>query len=264
MFRSTLACAVFAALLATTAHASVLRVGNTSSEVQIGGQGTSGTVVLESGLGDTMDPWRPLLPAINGFSRTFAYNRLGYGRSGPATSNPTPAHVAGQLHDLLVASGLPKPWTLVGHSLGGAYMLEFAKLYPADVGAVVLVDPTPFGQVDVTRQRWPSDYKTILSITRLMGGNANAEFRSFEGAKPSFDALGNFPSVPIYLLESTKVDPSINPDLRSWIHVEHRETVKLSACSTLREVPDSGHYIQRDQPKAVLAAIYEAAHRPHC
>jgi len=262
-FTRTTAAALLWTLVTGPAQAALVKVDGTTNEVKIGGSGV-GAVVLESGLGDTMEPWEPLLPVIDHFARSVAYNRLGYGRSGPAMKDPTPEHVAQHLHALLTASGVAGPWTLVGHSLGGAYMLAFARLYPKEVGAVVLVDPTPPGQSDITKERWPSDYGAIRSVLGMIGGNAKAEFKAFDGSKQAMDTLPPFPAVPIYLLQSTRRDPSINPELARWIADQRKAIAGLSPCPVVRDVADSGHYIQRDQPKAVAAAIYEAVGRPRC
>jgi pimeloyl-ACP methyl ester carboxylesterase len=48
--------------------------------------------------------------------------------------------VALRLHALTGALALPAPYIVVGHSLGGFYAQVFARRYPKDVAAVVLVD----------------------------------------------------------------------------------------------------------------------------
>jgi pimeloyl-ACP methyl ester carboxylesterase len=45
------------------------------------------------------------------------------------------------LHALLHTAGVPPPYVLVGHSLGGAYAYGYAQRYPDEVAGLVLVDP---------------------------------------------------------------------------------------------------------------------------
>ncbi|MBK7417536.1 MAG: alpha/beta hydrolase [Dechloromonas sp.] len=60
----------------------------------------------------------------------FAYDRPGYG-SNPASNTPRdPCTIATELRDQLRSAGLPPPYVLVGHSLGGLYQYVFARLYP--------------------------------------------------------------------------------------------------------------------------------------
>jgi len=262
------ATAALVVAMTATAHAETLKVDGTSSEVAIGGTG-EGTVVLESGFGDGLDPWKPLLPVIGKFAHTFAYSRLGYGRSGPAMKDPTPIRIANHLHALLVASRLPRPWTLVGHSLGGTYVMTFARLYPDDVGAIVLVDPAPPSQILVWKERIPSLYRTAMTITAAAGGVYRDEMRASEKAAAEFQSLGQFPKVPVFLLHATKFGPNDAPETqtpqyKAWRVGAQRDLMNLSPCPVERDVPDASHYIQRDQPKAVLVAIYEAVRKPRC
>ena len=55
-----------------------------------------------------------------------------------------PADVVTELHDLLAAADVPGPYVLVGHSLGGALDLLYARTYPDEVSVLVVVDsPLP-------------------------------------------------------------------------------------------------------------------------
>ena len=45
-----------------------------------------------------------------------------------------------ELHTLLVKSGVPQPYVLVGHSLAGLNIHLYASTYPKDVVGLVFVD----------------------------------------------------------------------------------------------------------------------------
>jgi pimeloyl-ACP methyl ester carboxylesterase len=51
--------------------------------------------------------------------------------------------LATHLHTLLNRGRIDQPYVLVGHSLGGLYVLTFAARYPAQVAGMVLLDATP-------------------------------------------------------------------------------------------------------------------------
>ncbi|HEV2324292.1 MAG TPA: alpha/beta hydrolase, partial [Terracidiphilus sp.] len=72
---------------------------------------------------------------------TFSYDRTGLGWSSRRRTARTPSVVAAELHELLQRAGIQPPLVLVGHSFGGLAMRRYALLYPADVAAVVLIDP---------------------------------------------------------------------------------------------------------------------------
>jgi pimeloyl-ACP methyl ester carboxylesterase len=69
------------------------------------------------------------------------YDRGGTGWSDPVALPRSAAEVATELRGLLTAAGVPGPYLLVGHSLGGVYARRFAQLFPADTGAMLLIDP---------------------------------------------------------------------------------------------------------------------------
>ncbi|MEU7644120.1 alpha/beta fold hydrolase [Streptomyces huasconensis] len=74
------------------------------------------------------------------FTTAVVYDRGGTGYSDPLPLPRTAAEVAAELHELLRAEGIPGPYVLAAHSLGGAYAHRFAQLYPRDVAGLVWLD----------------------------------------------------------------------------------------------------------------------------
>jgi pimeloyl-ACP methyl ester carboxylesterase len=101
----------------------------------------STTVMLESGaVADSMT-WSDVQPTLAKTFRVCSYDRAGYGFSEGAATAPYIQSTAQDLHALLRAARIARPVVLVGHSLGTNIVREFASKYPADVGAIVLLDP---------------------------------------------------------------------------------------------------------------------------
>src|SRR5215469_4854243 len=122
------------------------------------------TVILIAGYHDSSDPWTqsealsllpfakgpPVLPALARREYACAYDRPGTlryadgfpltNRSSPVAQPRTARDIARELHSLLRAARLPRPYVLAGHSLGGFVALFYARTYPADVSGLVLVD----------------------------------------------------------------------------------------------------------------------------
>ncbi|MFF3334660.1 alpha/beta fold hydrolase [Streptomyces sp. NPDC002888] len=69
------------------------------------------------------------------------YDRGGTGWSEPTQLPRTAAEVTDELRDLLRVAAVPGPYLLVGHSLGGAYALHYARRFPGDVAGLLLLDP---------------------------------------------------------------------------------------------------------------------------
>jgi pimeloyl-ACP methyl ester carboxylesterase len=103
--------------------------------------GTGGpTVVLEAGFGNDSSIWAWIAPEVARDTRVCVYDRAGQGWSEPAAGPQDGVAVANDLHTLLGRANEPGPYVLAGHSLGGAFVLNFAARYPNDVAGVVLLD----------------------------------------------------------------------------------------------------------------------------
>ncbi|MFC8230813.1 alpha/beta fold hydrolase [Streptomyces sp. NPDC057287] len=76
-----------------------------------------------------------------GTTTSVLYDRAGTGWSDSAALPRTAADVTTELHTLLRTAGVPGPYVLVGHSLGGAYARHFAHHHPEDVAGLLLLDP---------------------------------------------------------------------------------------------------------------------------
>jgi pimeloyl-ACP methyl ester carboxylesterase len=105
-------------------------------------QGSGGpVVVLESGLGSGAWAWRILQPMLSAHTKVCSYDRSGYGLSPPTELSRSAGAEADDLAELLETAGLPGPYILVGHSLGGYIVRLYANRYPNRVAGIVLVDP---------------------------------------------------------------------------------------------------------------------------
>lgn len=128
-------------------------------------------VVIETGRGHPAILWSHIATEVARTAGVVLYDRPGYGWSDPTSTPRTGRQVAAELHALLQAAGVPGPYILVGHSLGGMYVRAFAGLYPAEVAGLVLVDarhedisllqPPVFAEVD------RKFYRLVLPLARL-------------------------------------------------------------------------------------------------
>jgi pimeloyl-ACP methyl ester carboxylesterase len=99
------------------------------------------TVVLESGLGSTWAEWALVQSQVAKFTRVCSYDRAGYGWSDPGPEPRTAETIVGELHRLLVNSGQPGPYILVGHSFGAFTSCLYGIKYPREITGLVLIDP---------------------------------------------------------------------------------------------------------------------------
>jgi pimeloyl-ACP methyl ester carboxylesterase len=137
-------------------------IGGRSLHLTCTGTGTP-TVVLEAGLGEMSSHWARIAPAVARSTRVCAYDRAGLGWSDASSRTPDGHSVASDLHALLRAAGVPAPYVLAGHSIGGTYAMAYAATYPDDVAGLVLLDSSSPQQFTAL-----PDFPRIYAATRRL------------------------------------------------------------------------------------------------
>lgn len=136
---------------ATAEDPGLLPYAKPGQRVDIGGRrinldcrGAGGpTVVLMAGIASWSPVWYKTQPVIAQETRVCAFDRAGYGFSDPAPRPQILSDVIDDLHAALKDRGIPGPYVLVGHSLGGLEARLYAQRWPKDVVGMVLVDTSP-------------------------------------------------------------------------------------------------------------------------
>lgn len=116
-------------------------VGGFRLHLHCTGAGTP-TVVFENGLASNFLTWAAVQPDVARFTRACSYDRAGIGWSEPGPSPRASTRIVSELSTMLANAQMRGPFVLVGHSLGGLYLRQFAFEYPSDVAGLVLVDPS--------------------------------------------------------------------------------------------------------------------------
>ncbi len=117
-------------------------VGGYQLHLNVRGEGNP-TVVMEYGLGGLSPVWSLVESEVAKFTQVCTYDRAGYGWSDSSPYPRTSEYMVKELHILLTNAGVEGPYILVGHSLGGLNMRQFASQYPDKVLGLVLVDAVP-------------------------------------------------------------------------------------------------------------------------
>jgi pimeloyl-ACP methyl ester carboxylesterase len=126
------------------------------------GQGLP-TIVLSSGLGDDFTGWAKVQPALSRQTRVCSYDRAGFGWSESRPGVQDANAIASQLHQLIDAASVQKPFVLVGHSISGIYLRSYAAHYSDDLTGLVFVD----GATPLQDDRIPKELLKIQEDGRL-------------------------------------------------------------------------------------------------
>ena len=210
------------------------------------------TVVFENGLAGKMEWWAKVIPEVSKKATVFAYNRPGYGASDDAGTPRDAEHIAAELRVLLAAKGLKPPYIVVGHSVGALYMQYFARRYPNEVKALVLVDSTHPIQMEGkgSPDNWSWLVRTLVAAS--LNGSQKEELKLISKTGKDIFALPTFKGVVVVLSASKPL--SEKSELAEHYNTLRKDIANLYPNSRQIWV-DSGHGIPLERPKAVIEAI---------
>jgi pimeloyl-ACP methyl ester carboxylesterase len=251
----------FLASCASLPGQATTRVGERRIDLAVAGQGGP-VVVFESGLGAELTTWDRVFPTVAGFTTAFAYSRPGLGHSDPSPGLRLGSVVVEDLRATLRSKGLAPPYVLVGHSLGGLYMQLFARRYPDEVAALLLVDSSHPSQMAGARGRQVITWWTT-AVRLWMYRTRGREFRGLDETGREVLRAPPFVGHPVTVLNAG-TDPTASGRELSEREALRVDLFRLNA-GCKRQWVDSGHSIQRERPEVVIEAIRElvdAVRRP--
>src|SRR5262245_19682866 len=224
-------------------------IGGYSLDYQCLGTGSS-TIILEdsydsAGTSSFGGVWQQLSEV----SRVCTYDRAGTG-----TSDPRPSEVAAgltieveaeELHALLGAANIAPPYVVVAHSYGGFVGRLFTATYPDEVQGLVLIES--------------SHEDEIVPYRRVYGNRPAGDW--VDGGDPiDIAATGrllrttarDYGSMPLVVVRAQYYDDKLRPAL--WRRTQ-ADMATLSTDGIEIEALGSHHFVQNDDPKAVVAAV---------
>jgi pimeloyl-ACP methyl ester carboxylesterase len=268
----------------------LVNIGGYKMHIHCTGQGPP-TVILDSGLGDSYISWRKVQPQIAQFTRVCSYDRAGLGYSDSSPRPHTSKDFAEKLRILLHNAGIPSPYFLVGHSMGGFDVRLYASLHRDEVAGIVLVDsshpeqqkrfPPALNDMDATwlREQEFFEFTMPFGIPRLLGFCGNdaevraaecnfhsvregvAELKAISQSAAQTAASGRLGDLPLVVLSSDPDRPQpdlpedlVKPTSDAWQQMQ-KELLQLSTRGTQVIAKNSGHYIQLDRPDLVIEAV---------
>jgi pimeloyl-ACP methyl ester carboxylesterase len=231
-------------------------VGGYKLTLQVAGAGTP-TVVLDYGLGGSIETWSDVFPEVARFTRVVAYDRAGYGKSESGPEPRSQTQIATELHTLLHRANIAPPYVLVGHSLGGANIRAFAHLFKDEVAGLVFVDPL---NENIFASASEKERAAVLAQQEAAlkdapaGVQAEWKFLKSENQTnfPQLRSFGAPPDVPMMVLVAGRDRP---PRWVKSVLAEYGTWITEATEGGLVVNPDSGHAIQQDDPALVINAI---------
>ena len=227
------------------------------------------SVLLISGYMTPMANWEDVQAKIGSLARVCAYDRLGIGRSRPLPPRQTFESFAVDADRLIDALHLQRPVVVVGHSLGGPIAMTWVTSHPQDTAGVVLVDAP-----DAGFNQWQSEVMTEADKAKFGDplAPASGDPEHFD-ATTAYGQLTRLPTLgdrPMMVLTHDPTHPEgvesgmsgVAPGeetREAWLQAQAR-WAEFSDISELVTVDGTGHFIQTQDPDAVVAAILATMH----
>ncbi len=276
----------------TAANKGLVDIGDKSLYAKIMGNDSNVSVVFDSGYGDgiytysedtTYETWSNIQSKIAKYAKTITYDRAGLGQSDKGVNrNPlseeyiasflngedmpydesvfengsgkTAIDRARDLHALLEAAEVDGPYLLVVHSVAMLEAVEFVKEYPGEVAGIVSVDGTSAvtmqKNIEFFRMYAPDAEDLFLGQFQENDGTLSEIIQSSQQVMNAGDVLRD---IPFTILHPS--DSGSGPEYQQMSDEVMRDWLTWSDYSKLIFVPDTSHYIMKDQPQYVVNAI---------
>lgn len=218
-------------------------------------------VVFESGHGNDHTSWYSTgksseILSIAHFldSDVLLYDRAGYGKSGFSTAPRNINTLRSELEKVVDQFAQGRKVILVGHSLGGVIIRDYAIKNPAKVAGLVFVDASHEKYNHYSQDQIDVFYNNYKNTYGANSGIALETLQLIADFKYSAE-LPHLPDVPVIALTSMKTDAEHNAaDRQLWY--DSKEALKAGVTDfTHITTVKSGHFIQLEEPELVLGNI---------
>lgn len=213
-------------------------------------------IVFESGLGNDSSVWRQTKVAEKAASKSdvLLYERAGYGKS---TMNIEPRNITAlslDLENVINKYANGRKVILVGHSLGGMIIRDYAIRHPNETAAILFIDPAHEMYNQPTQKEEDDIYNACKKYSGEKSG-ASLEARELIEDSQYMSTLPNLPNVPVIVITSMKNENGKgDTDKKLWYEA-HEKLKEGVSDFTHMTTTKSGHYIMIFEPQLVLTAV---------
>jgi pimeloyl-ACP methyl ester carboxylesterase len=209
-------------------------------------------VAFESGLGNDHSVWqlKKVAEAIGAKMDVVIYDRAGYGKSTIDTTARDINRLRIELESVVNQYAKGRKVILVGHSLGGMVIRDFAIKNPGIVAALLFVDPSHENVLQFTQEEENTLYNSINSSSGPDFGGTKEVRQLIEDAQ-YMSALTNLPDIPVVVLTGMKSDAGSTGNTQDLYNAHELLNSGVTDFTHIADT-NSGHFIMIDNPWLVI------------
>jgi pimeloyl-ACP methyl ester carboxylesterase len=209
-------------------------------------------VVFESGLGNDHTVWqiKRVAEDISAKMDVVVYDRAGYGTSTIDTNPRDINRLRIELEAVVTKYANNRKVILIGHSLGGMIIRDYAVKNPDRISALLFVDPSHENYLHPTQAEEDELYNSI----KVSGGSdfgGTKEARELMEDAQYMATLPNLPNVPVVVLTSMQLDAGHTTTDKENLYNAH-DLLKSGVTDFIHiATTHAGHFIMIDEPGLV-------------
>lgn len=228
------------------------------------GQGEPAVVII-TGMSCVKDSYYDLQKSLAETTRVLAYDRPGLGDSTANSDARTLDIIDRDLQAFLRARGVPAPYVMVGHSLGGHIIRYYAQHHPGEVAGLVFLDHPHEDWFNYIRKTWSEEeqrkyFDWWQPTNPDFKGVGTEELMSYERNCDLVRGIEIPPDVSVLMFTGNndghfrKASPGKEDDRRMWAEMQGS---LLQGVRDARHVVDwdVGHMMHRDKPEMIASEI---------
>jgi pimeloyl-ACP methyl ester carboxylesterase len=232
------------------------------------GQG-SPTVVLISGFNAPQSYWDIILPFLTDKATVITYDRPGVGKSEKGNLPLDGGQSAKDIHVLLEKFDAPKPYIVVGHSMGVDIARLFASMFPDNVAGLILEDGAHESvleeQMKILKGKDLELLKKMAEMTSASNRNPQNELEYREITNKQLRESAPLPTIPFVVITSGDRSKALPPDFSDEAR---KDLIKLGMDMQQRLVDlvpggkhiiaeGVGHNIHSEKPEVLVEPLVE-------
>jgi len=162
-------------------------------------------LVMLSGLQHGMATFQDVAPELAKSATVIVYDRSGYGGSSIASGPRDAAGAERELSSLLEATGIPGPYVLAGHSLGGLFAEYYATKHPDQIAGLILEDSRP---ADFARRCETAKVSMCSPLPEMVRGESRAvqdEVLALPATEAQVESAGAVEGKPVLVISRPAV-----------------------------------------------------------